>query len=524
MLYKPKFMSPDLNMDIKWAYYDEIGEEGNIKPIIFSCVCDGNSKIMQLKLELTWSNELTETENSKEIVNTYYFKKTFTQDFKDGIYPVNHDNGYNEIVKEINPNEIKYSADDNSSTFKKNDYEWKAEEDPKKKQNALPSFSGITDEDGTVIITAEQQLQELSSPEDKKIIAKYTLVSETGQKVYNHSTFYLKSKPTLQIKTSSEADDTNSVTEEDILKSSNQKFIGAYSDKTSITPPFFIQYYYWEVYDSSNNLITQSKKVYSQDIQFEYSNFLNNNTYAIKCYILNSIGELIIAKRVASVSYSSNPVNLDYTYQILPKETGIYFNWDKLNILSGRLYNSKNEEIFITENNSDNYIIEENIHLENSTPTGKLLSLKNDDYLTLNNLSFSDDTYFYWAGYIHPAFDTFSGWKSIFSIDWIDKNGFSRKTVLQKNNNQQLQILDNNMNVTNKFSWSGNSIRTYSKGTTTWYIIKITIDDEKPSIDIQKYYLNGLVYPGESWSGDTEENYYIELTDGVWSDLEEEVV
>lgn len=510
MLYKPKFMSPDLNMDVKWAYYDKTDENGDIKPITFSCVCDGNSKITKLDLELTWTNIFEEQEiqdgKPKKVIHTYSFKKVFSENYN--LYPIDYNNEYNEIAIDVNPNNIQYI------TFKKDSYSWKDKEDPNNPNNILPTFSDITDSNGNVIATAEQQLQNFASAKDKQITAKYILTSADGQKVYNYATFYFKSEPTLEIKIEEEYNDATKTTKVQTLSYSEQVFYGVLSNLNY----FPVQYYYWEVYDNNQNKIFQSEKTYSQDIQFKYSNFINKNEYIVKCVVYNIVGEQVIAKRNFSVEYISNSIDINYSYKILPKETGIFFTWDKINILSGRLFDKNNQEISV---NSKEYIVQETLNIETIEgttieATSKSLLLQ-DNYLSLQNIDLDEEETFYWAGYIHPEYNTFSGWQPVFSIEWIDNNNLSHVIQLEKSNNQELRVMDNEQNLSEQISSFRNL--TYRKGTTVWYIIKLNV--KTPSIVIDTYYLNDLVYPGDEWQEGVN-GKYIELNNGIWKGSEVE--
>ena len=500
-------MLPDLNMDIKWAYYDDpaLDEEGDVvyeknedgsykldennnkiisvKPIIFSCVCDGNSLINKFELELTWSDTINDT--------LYYFKKVFLKKSL-ALYPIDYNNEYVPIELEV-----RLSGNglwDGSAEYYSED---KSESEWPKTNDSIYSFA-----------------------KDKKVTAKYILTSAEGQEVYNYATFDFKSKPDLIIQTIAEKGDPLLLTEEITLSSSDQIFYGTL---TSSNP---VQYYYWEVYDSDKNLIFQSNKIYSQDIQFKYSNFLNNNTYKIKCIVYNNIGEIISAEKEFSISYDSTPVNIDYSYRILPKETGIYFEWDEINVLSGRLYNQNGQEIFINENNYSDYIIQEELNIsgEDSVVKTKLLNLTGGNYLSLKNLSFDNSEIFYWAGYIHPEYNIFYGWQPVFSISWIDDNNLSHITQLEKSNDQNLRITDNGIDVSTTYQWvnlsavSSNILKNYNKGITTWYIIALNLNDSK--IYISDYFLNGLPYPGDDWQEDENGNNYILLTNGVWEESE----
>lgn len=472
MLYKPKFMSPDLNMDVKWAYYDEEDKEGNTKPIVFSCVCDGNSKIQSLILELVWEDIIDE--------KTYYFKKSFEKNDWNK-YPIDYNGEYEPI-------EIK--------VFLEGEDAW----------NGNASYYG-TDrkEDNWVLIKEDSSIS--SNAKDKKITAKYTLVSESGQKVYNYSTFYFKSKPILQIKTKEEYISNDSIV--DTLTYSDQIFYGVFNSEILDLVP--IQYYYWEIYDIDKNVIFKSEKIYSQDIQFKYSNFVNNNNYIVKCIIYTILGEEIFADRNFSVNYESSLLNFNYSYKIFPKETAIYFNWDQIRTLSGQLYELNGTNVSDTANTYKYYDNSGNLQKD----TLSLFHLDQQHYMSLNNLHEENDQTLYWAGYIHPYYDTFFDALPIFSVEYLDENNFSHTLQLLKTNDQKIILkIDNQIPSDWQYNNTTNLNLTYRKGKTVWYVISVNIANKK--LTFSSYKLASLIFPGNNWLTDENQQQYLNIGYGEW--------
>ena len=480
MLYKPKFMSPDLNMDVKWAYYDDpiLNEggvsTGNYKPVTFSCVCDGNSIVSKFDLELTWSDTINGT--------IYYFKKTFIKDNLN-LYPIDYNNEYMPIELEV-----ELSGD-----------------------NAWDCSAALYSTDKNKWSNVDNDIK--SSAKDKKITAKYILTSESGQEVYNYSTFYFKSKPTLTIKTKEEYDDSNNSTIINTLKYSDQVFYGVLNNLTTeVLNQFPVQYYYWEIYDIDKNKILQSKKTYSQDIQFRHSNFINNNSYTIKCVVCNTLEEQIYTERVFSVSYELSLLNFNYSYRIFPKETAIYFNWDTIRTLSGQLYELNGVNVSDKASNYKYYDNSGNLK-EN---TLSLLHLDNQHYLSLNNLHEENNQTLYWAGYIHPYYNTFFGEQPILSIEYLDDNNLPHTLQLLKTNEQEIFLkIDNQIPSGWVYNNTANSDLTYRKGKIAWYIISINIANKK--LTFIPYNLTSLTFPETNWLLN-EGQQYLNIGYGEWED------
>jgi hypothetical protein len=135
-------MSPDLNMDVKWAYYNE-GQT------TFSCVCDGNSKVTDMSVSLFWTDYTSNKTYKYDVPSS-----DVNESQKNNSYPINFLGEY-------------YSFELNA--------------------NMNNDISG-TDEEGKSV-----------SLKNKLVNAKFTLQAEDGTNVYNYASFYLKEKPTLSI-------------------------------------------------------------------------------------------------------------------------------------------------------------------------------------------------------------------------------------------------------------------------------------------------------------------------------------
>lgn len=452
MLYKPKFMSPDLNMDVKWAYYDEEDKEGNIKPVIFSCVCDGNSKIKKMDLELTWSDIINEKE--------YYFKKTFSKDNLN-LYPIDYNNEYVPIELSVALGENAWDCSADKYSTDKN------------------TWSNVT----TTILSVAQ---------DKQITAKYILTSTDGQEVYNYATFYFKSKPSLQILIKEDF-----ATNQSELSSSRGEFY--ISDLQDI----IVQYYYWEVYNITQEensqhyeKIYQSSMTYSQNVRFVYDNFVNLQNYLIKCNIATSIGESLTTTLSFKCIYNISLLSItDVTTEILNKETGVYFDFN-IDVNSARVYNSASEDISQIVIGQDYRIKTDNVEnlVGTRTNVSSWIDLTNNYSLLLPNLQTTENIV-YWGGYIHPLWSNIVQDTAFLEFLWKDNNEIEHKTEILKTNDNKIKIKDNGdvllSNPSLQFQLRG--------GLCWWYILETQLppdgDMSKLKLKIFEFHNTYATYP-----------------------------
>lgn len=247
MLYKPKFLSPAMTNETKVLEYrtDDQYE--------FSCICDGNEKIISGTIYL----------NSQEI----------TKEFN--MYPIDYNGKYNEFKFICNLNSL-FSLTADSSDMSIN---WKV------------SFVG---ESGITVVSALENTNVVQPPvltwkdninNNIEIFQNYKLDSGAIDFVINYSYYYP------------------------------------------------VQYYSYEIYDKYNILTYKSKKIYSGDIRILYDNLLNDYTYTIKLYIVDSLNKVIADEKIITCAYENSIIESSFKSAEIIQGEGNYVEWSDIQSL-----------------------------------------------------------------------------------------------------------------------------------------------------------------------------------------------
>ena len=292
MLYRPKFCRPSLT-DAEQKCFKSLGSNGN--SYTFSCVCDGDEKIERATLSL-YDTDGTVIFDNKET------------DSNLPLYPINNKGEYNiiEFSPMLSPEEAVFT--NNRSVF------W--------------------------MVTLYGEERENNEGESIQ-----TMVTSFMQETFI-------ANPSIIWKDADDNTIENHTVETPELINTNKIHI-----KSGLTNyPYKIQYWYYKVYENNTNtLVYESKKIFSQDIDFTFDQFINQLVYRVELYIMDTVNQEWKTENYFQSNYDIYESSASLNSKLMPFDNGVYLQWDNIsmNIADG----TKETISLIEETNSQGTII-----------------------------------------------------------------------------------------------------------------------------------------------------------------------
>ena len=192
---------------------------------------------------------------------------------------------------------------------------------------------------------------EASLSENKHFFWTVTLEGENGQTVTSFEQETFIANPSIVWK-NGDNEIENNIVETPELIDTNKIHI-----KSGLTNyPYKIQYWYYKVYENNTNtLVYESKKIFSQDIDFTFDQFINQLVYRIELYIMDTVNQEWKTENYFQSNYDIYESSASLNSKLMPFDNGVYLQWDNIsmNIADG----TKETISLIEETNSQGIII-----------------------------------------------------------------------------------------------------------------------------------------------------------------------
>ena len=209
---------------------------------------------------------------------------------------------------------------------------------------------------------------------------------------------------------------TLSLTVAATINSNNYTFAPAFAQAQNIAVKYFTAY----LFDVDGIEISNSDKVYSANVQYNFDGFISGNTYKVQFIVIDQ-NDMQANTGVQSfdVSYSAPSINIKPSVELLTDSNAIKIKWAnaiQINGLSTGSY-SYSSDLFFTGSKEVNIDASSTIYYENDTPlqftvlhktilplgfTGKILELYDNELGEVYTVGY-DGIHFYYVvdGYTH---------------------------------------------------------------------------------------------------------------------------